>query len=224
MEKLLQQWHEVCQDFYQVLALKLPFDGLLCFVTDRNTQTNRYAQVYVNNDSVQEYTAFAYQYDPVHYSHLPQTEASISFLNQYSMNETYLSFLNFFHFKDSAEIITPYQNFQFGISLVRDKLQPLFQSSDYAYLEAVQKLSLHVISKMELPDEQAPAAPALTKKEMMILKMLCMGLSNQEIADQAFCSITTVKTHVSHILYKTECKNRQQLISKYYPVAMKSLP
>ena len=63
----------------------------------------------------------------------------------------------------------------------------------------------------------------LAKKEMMILKMLCMGLSNQEIADQAFCSITTVKTHVSHILYKTECKNRQQLISKYYPVAMKSL-
>ena len=62
------------------------------------------------------------------------------------------------------------------------------------------------------------------QKEHAVLKMLCMGLSNQEMADQTFCSITTIKTHVSHILYKTDCKSRQQLISKYHAQTLKSVP
>ena len=52
METLLLQWHELCQDFYQVLSMNLHIDGLLCFITNRDTKANRYAPVYVNNDSV----------------------------------------------------------------------------------------------------------------------------------------------------------------------------
>ena len=53
METLLLQWHELCQDFYQVLSMNLHIDGLLCFITNRDTKANRYAPVYVNNVSVQ---------------------------------------------------------------------------------------------------------------------------------------------------------------------------
>ena len=224
METLLLQWHELCQDFYQVLSMNLHIDGLLCFITNRDSKANRYAPVYVNNDSVQKYVEYAHQYDPVHYSHLPQTVPAIAFLNQYEMNATYQSFLNHFNYRDSAEIITPYQQYQFGISLVRDNSHPHFQNADREYLEAIQKLSLHFISKMALPTQENPTPSSLTKKEHAVLKMLCMGLSNQEMADQTFCSITTIKTHVSHILYKTDCKSRQQLISKYHAQTLKSVP
>ena len=38
------------------------------------------------------------------------------------------------------------------------------------------------------------------------------GLSNQEIADALFLSESTIKTHVSNILFKLDAKRRTQAI------------
>ncbi|MGY3711918.1 response regulator transcription factor [Lactococcus petauri] len=50
----------------------------------------------------------------------------------------------------------------------------------------------------------------LSKREMEVLKILAHGLSNQEIADQLFISLKTVKTHVSNIFNKLEVNDRTQ--------------
>lgn len=50
----------------------------------------------------------------------------------------------------------------------------------------------------------------LSKREMEVLKILAQGLSNQEIADQLFISLKTVKTHVSNIFNKLEANDRTQ--------------
>lgn len=50
----------------------------------------------------------------------------------------------------------------------------------------------------------------LSKREMEVLKILAQGLSNQEIADQLFISLKTVKTHVSNIFNKLEVNDRTQ--------------
>ena len=42
------------------------------------------------------------------------------------------------------------------------------------------------------------------------------GLSNQEIADQLHMGYGTVKTHVSHLLAKLECRDRAQLVMHAY--------
>ena len=39
-----------------------------------------------------------------------------------------------------------------------------------------------------------------------------MGLTNQEICDREWLSMPAVKTHVSHLLSKTGCRDRVQLV------------
>jgi DNA-binding NarL/FixJ family response regulator len=52
----------------------------------------------------------------------------------------------------------------------------------------------------------------LTQREHDVLVKMADGLSNQEIAQQLFLSESTVKTHVSNILFKLEAKRRTQAI------------
>ena len=52
----------------------------------------------------------------------------------------------------------------------------------------------------------------LTQREHDVLVKMADGLSNLEIAQQLFLSESTVKTHVSNILFKLEAKRRTQAI------------
>ncbi len=60
------------------------------------------------------------------------------------------------------------------------------------------------------PSDKAPAAEALTERELDVLKQVARGLSNQEIADELFVSEGTVSTHVRNILAKLHLANRTQ--------------
>ena len=59
--------------------------------------------------------------------------------------------------------------------------------------------------KMELHEE-------LTNREMEILLLMTEGKSNQEIADELFISLKTVKVHVSNILSKLNVQDRTQAV------------
>jgi NarL family two-component system response regulator LiaR len=50
----------------------------------------------------------------------------------------------------------------------------------------------------------------LTPRELEVLKLIGQGKSNQEIADELFIGIKTVKTHVSNILAKLNVEDRTQ--------------
>ena len=52
----------------------------------------------------------------------------------------------------------------------------------------------------------------LTQREHDVLVKMADGLSNQEIAEQLFLSESTVKTHVSNILFKLDAKRRTQAV------------
>jgi two-component system, NarL family, response regulator LiaR len=52
----------------------------------------------------------------------------------------------------------------------------------------------------------------LTSREMEILLQMTQGKSNQEIADELFISLKTVKTHVSNILSKLQVQDRTQAV------------
>ncbi len=66
--------------------------------------------------------------------------------------------------------------------------------------------------------EQEPLIDAtkagLSKREHEILLLMAEGLSNQEIAERVFVSVTTVKTHVSNILFKLDAPRRTQAVVK----------
>ncbi len=52
----------------------------------------------------------------------------------------------------------------------------------------------------------------ISKREYEVLKLMAQGHSNQEIADQLFVSLSTVKTHISNIYSKLDVKRRTQAI------------
>ncbi|KKK36598.1 LuxR family transcriptional regulator [Mesobacillus campisalis] len=52
----------------------------------------------------------------------------------------------------------------------------------------------------------------LTEREMEVLLLMTEGKSNQEIADELFIALKTVKTHVSNILSKLQVQDRTQAV------------
>ena len=60
-------------------------------------------------------------------------------------------------------------------------------------------------------EQRAEILEGLTKREREVLRLVCTGLSNQQIADQLVITEHTVKLHIGNILKKTGLTNRTQL-------------
>lgn len=63
----------------------------------------------------------------------------------------------------------------------------------------------------------APAAPShetLSTRELAVLQLIAQGCSNQEISNQLFISLHTVKTHASHINSKLGVERRTQAVAR----------
>lgn len=56
------------------------------------------------------------------------------------------------------------------------------------------------------------ALAALTSREREILRLMAEGRSNSEIARELYLGASTVKTHVSHVLAKTDSRDRVQAV------------
>lgn len=68
-----------------------------------------------------------------------------------------------------------------------------------------------VMSRMKKGRTKAPHEE-LTHREMEVLLLVAKGKSNQEIADELFISLKTVKVHVSNILSKLGVQDRTQAV------------
>jgi LuxR family maltose regulon positive regulatory protein len=68
------------------------------------------------------------------------------------------------------------------------------------------------IPAMKAPSMQLLIEP-LTAREVEVLKLINTGCSNQDIADQLFISIPTVKRHISNIYGKLGVKSRTQALA-----------
>lgn len=78
-----------------------------------------------------------------------------------------------------------------------------------------------------LPDPSTPAAAdgrlsLLTERELEVLTLIALGLTNSEIATDLVVAETTVKTHVGRILAKTGSRDRVQLVVLGYETGLVS--
>jgi len=62
--------------------------------------------------------------------------------------------------------------------------------------------------------QEAIEATGLSRRELEILQMMATGMSNQEIANDLFISLSTVKSHVSSVFTKLDVVRRTQAIEK----------
>lgn len=73
------------------------------------------------------------------------------------------------------------------------------------------------ISGVKNGDEISEKKPRnLTRREIQILKLVCNGMTNNQIADGLFISIRTVNTHKTNIMQKLELKTTADLIKFGY--------
>lgn len=52
----------------------------------------------------------------------------------------------------------------------------------------------------------------ISKRELEVLTLMAKGLSNQEIAEQLFVSLNTIKTHSAKLFEKLDVKRRTQAV------------
>jgi len=80
----------------------------------------------------------------------------------------------------------------------------------------------------EFTRQSEPARPpargldGLTKRELDVLGLIARGLSNVEIAEHLHVSMATIKTHIGHLLAKTETRDRAQLVIIAYETGLVS--
>jgi len=79
-----------------------------------------------------------------------------------------------------------------------------------------QKLLRDIIMNLNNPTQKQKAPVEskvdLTKRELEVLKLICEGLSNSQIADKLFISLRTVEGHKSNLISKTGVKNSISLV------------
>jgi LuxR family transcriptional regulator, maltose regulon positive regulatory protein len=57
-----------------------------------------------------------------------------------------------------------------------------------------------------------PLIEPLSERELEVLRLICAGKSNQEIADELFIALDTVKRHANNLYGKLSVKRRAQAI------------
>jgi LuxR family maltose regulon positive regulatory protein len=62
--------------------------------------------------------------------------------------------------------------------------------------------------------EPCAGAEQLSARELAVLRLIAQGCSNQQISDQLFISLHTVKTHASHINSKLGVERRTQAVAR----------
>jgi DNA-binding CsgD family transcriptional regulator len=62
-----------------------------------------------------------------------------------------------------------------------------------------------------MPDPPTP--PTLTRRERDVLLLLAAGHANQQIADELFISINTVKRHITNLFAKLGATSRSEAVA-----------
>lgn len=71
-----------------------------------------------------------------------------------------------------------------------------------------------VPSPRQQPLAKRLAEIGISEREQEVLQLMAQGFSNQEIADQLFISLNTVKTHISKLYAKLDVRRRTQAVQR----------
>ncbi|WML42954.1 response regulator transcription factor [Neobacillus sp. PS3-40] len=92
-------------------------------------------------------------------------------------------------------------------SEIADAVRATYHGQSVLEPEVTGKMMMKMRQKTQhLPHEE------LTSRELEILLVMAKGKTNQEIADELFIALKTVKTHVSNILSKLQVQDRTQAV------------
>ncbi len=70
------------------------------------------------------------------------------------------------------------------------------------------------------PESEGPAVRALSRAEIRLLPLVAAGLSNAQIAERAFLSGDTVKTHLRNMFAAVGARSRAHLVKRAYDLGL----
>ncbi|MFJ9482280.1 response regulator transcription factor [Streptomyces mirabilis] len=73
------------------------------------------------------------------------------------------------------------------------------------------------------PSVAAPPLEELTKREREVLALIGEGMLIDEIAENLYIGVSTVRTHLHRIRRKLDLKDRSQLVAYAYPTGLVSV-
>lgn len=94
------------------------------------------------------------------------------------------------------------------IKEVKEAITTVIEGENYFSRE----LLLMVIKNMSSASGEDEEFTMLSERELEILKLICQGFSNQEIAQNLYISKRTVDKHRANILSKTQSRNTAHLV------------
>ena len=96
-----------------------------------------------------------------------------------------------------------------GINEIEKAIHDVMLGESYFSNELLRKIINSIGHKNNI---KSASKPLLTDRELEVLKLICYGLTTDEIAKKLFISPKTVKSHRSNLLEKTTCKNTPEMI------------
>ncbi|HWP69355.1 MAG TPA: LuxR C-terminal-related transcriptional regulator, partial [Rectinemataceae bacterium] len=137
--------------------------------------------------------------------------SSIFFANNRILEATNLplSFLAYYKVNLFQSFSIPVASFSYLFILISINIMSL--SYFYKHPEVMKK-HLDMDASVASIDVEGKSRPyGLSARETEIVRLILGGKTNSEIADILFISLSTVKTHISHIFQKTGAKTREEL-------------
>jgi LuxR family maltose regulon positive regulatory protein len=81
-------------------------------------------------------------------------------------------------------------------------------------VEYAHKVLAALVEERMRTTAEPPGAKPLSQRELEVLRLIVIGLSNGEIAEELVIAISTVKTHVNNIYRKLHVSDRKQAIAR----------
>lgn len=92
-----------------------------------------------------------------------------------------------------------------------EAIKSVYNNKNY-YCESTNNKLATMIHESRFDPVQPSNIPAFTQRQLEVMKLICQGLSYQEIADLLYISKRTVEWHVKTIMEKIDAKNQAGII------------
>lgn len=89
---------------------------------------------------------------------------------------------------------------------IADAVRSTFNGKNY-----IEEKVSTILEEKRVNSDKHDLHERLTSRENEVVQLISKGYTNQEIADELFITLKTVKTHVSNILSKLEVEDRTQV-------------
>ncbi|WLR51736.1 LuxR C-terminal-related transcriptional regulator [Bacillus tianshenii] len=201
------------------LAAQFGYDESIFWLADDNGNLTNPLPYRIHDKVVVDYIEEYFEYDYLHpKKHLNLFRSNkalrlsdLTTFNEYENSTYYRSFMQPNGYYDEMVVaLMNSENSCVGVlGMARRKDTMPFTTKDCKRFQLLSELIGTTLSR-----QTKPVPSLLSKREAEVTQLLKEGRTNQEIAQELYISLNTVKKHLQNIFQKYEVRNRVQLVKK----------